>query len=101
MATAAELAILIKAKDEASAVLKKLSSALEDVDKSGASAGKGLGTLGTAFRSAGAAATAGLTVAVAGVAALGAALAPAVNAAVGFEQSMSAIKAVSGATGEQ
>ena len=100
MATAAELAIVLKAKDEASAVLKKVSAETAALGKSGDTANKGLASLASGFKGA-VAAAAGIAVAVGGVTALTSAVGNAVGSAIDFEKSMSGIKAVSGATGQQ
>jgi TP901 family phage tail tape measure protein len=100
MATAAELAIVLKAKDEASAVLKKVSAETASLGKAGADANKGLSSLASGFKGA-VAAAAGIAVAVGGVTALTSAVSSAVGSAIDFEQAMSGIKAVSGASGQQ
>ena len=98
MPTAAELAIVLKAKDEASAVLRKVSGEVAGLGRSGDAANKGLGGLSAGFKAV-AGAAAGIAVAVGGVTALAGAVQGAVGSAIDFEARMSAIKAVSGATG--
>lgn len=84
MATALDLLIAIKARDEASAELKKVEGSISGLGGAALSVGKVLAT--------------GLAV---GAAAVAAGLGASANAAAGFEQTMSGVKAVSGATADQ
>lgn len=95
MAANANLAMIIKAQDEATAVLGKVSVELTKLGDSGSTLGTKLAGVGQAL--AGLAAGA----AVAGVAGVAAGLGAAVKAGGDFEQQMSAIAAVSGATASE
>lgn len=91
MATVAELKVAISASDSASGVIKGLGSSLNGLEKTALGVGN---ALGTGLKIAGAAAAAG------GVA-IAAGLGAAVSSAAGFEERLSAIGAVSGATGAE
>ncbi|MCC7372534.1 MAG: phage tail tape measure protein [Chloroflexi bacterium] len=95
MASNAELAMIIKAQDQASAVLGKVGGELVKLGESGAGLGGKLKGVADSIASL----TAGA--AVAGVGGLAAAFTGAVTAAAGFEQQMSAIAAVSGASASE
>lgn len=93
--SASEVAILLKAQDAASPVIQKVSGELNKLGDAGSGFGSKL--KGAADTIAGLTTTA----AVAGIGGLAAALTGAVTAAAGFEQQMSAIRAVSGASASE
>lgn len=87
----AEISVLLKARDEMSATLAKVEGHIHSVKRSGLDMGGAL---------ADAAKTAGVAVAALGAASV-AGLGAAVKSAADFEQTMSGVKAVSGATGAE
>lgn len=99
MATRTELDLIIRARDEATVSLKKVAGSVDELGQKTSGLSKIFDNIGIgAARVLGGMVVAGATAAAAGVAAFGVS---SINAAATFEQSLSSIEAVSGATAAQ